>query len=202
MGVKEENNMNSINPKESKKDLIIEAAIRVFSRNGYHHTKMEESAVEAGIGKGTIYEYFASKLQLLQEIMERSFHLYEQSLTTGKIESASMVETLKVLVQGHLRFCQKNKALPRIIFGDTGTMDPELRDWMWQRRKQKEQRLQTIIEAGISRGEIREIDAKLLTVMIGGVLSSIWVPVVIEDWDIDATTAAEQVTDIIMNGIK
>jgi AcrR family transcriptional regulator len=194
--------MNSVNPKESKKDLIIEAAILVFSHKGYHHSKMEEIAVEAGIGKGTIYEYFSSKLQLLQEIMERSFHLYDQSLMPDKVITSTTKERIMRLVEGHFRFCQENKELTRILFWDTDIMDEELRDWACQKRTAKEQQLQAFFEAGIRSGEIRAVDAKLLTLMIGGILSSIWLPVVIEDWEIDAANAAEQVTDIIMNGIK
>ncbi len=194
--------MNIINPKESKKDLIIEAAIRVFSRKGYHHTKMEEIAIEAGIGKGTIYEYFASKLQLLQEIMERSFSLYDQTMGSDISTTIFIEDKIKMLVEAHFKFCQENKELTRILFWDTEIIDEELRDWGCQKRADKEKRLQDFIQAGIDCGEIRAIDAKLLTVIISGVLSSIWVPVVIEGWDVDAITAAEKVTDIIMNGIK
>lgn len=191
-----------INPKESKKDLIIEAAIRVFSHKGYHLTKMEEIAIEAGIGKGTIYEYFTSKLQLLQEIMTRSFHLYEQTMGADRSKSMSIRDKIKMLVEGHFKFCQENKELTRILFWDTEIMDTEIRDWACQKQAEKQKRLQDFIQAGIERGEIRALDAKLLTIMIGGILSSIWLPVVIEGWDIDASLAADSVTDIIMNGIS
>ena len=40
----------------------------VFAQKGFHRSKMEEVAVAAGIGKGTIYEYFESKHQLLQAL--------------------------------------------------------------------------------------------------------------------------------------
>ena len=54
--------------KERKRSEILEAAMTVFARNGFHRSKMEEVAAEAGIGKGTIYEYFDSKHQLLQAL--------------------------------------------------------------------------------------------------------------------------------------
>lgn len=194
--------MNSINPKEAKKDLIVEAAIRVFSQKGYHYTKMEEIAIEAGIGKGTIYEYFTSKLLLLQEIMERSFRLYDQTMMAHDVNNLSMEGKIRMLVAGHFRFCYDNKELTRILLWDTEIMDAELRDWAFQKRAEKEKHLQAFIEAGISNGEIRPIDAKILTVMISGIFGAIWVPVVIEGWDIDAAAAAEKVTDILMRGIK
>ena len=44
---------------------ILEAALRVFSAQGYAATRLEEVAAAAGVTKGTIYYYFASKEDLL-----------------------------------------------------------------------------------------------------------------------------------------
>ena len=54
--------------KERKRAEILEAAMTVFAQKGFHRSKMEEVAVAAKIGKGTIYEYFESKHQLLQSL--------------------------------------------------------------------------------------------------------------------------------------
>jgi AcrR family transcriptional regulator len=43
--------------RKDKGALIIEAAARVFASRGYNGTLMADIATEAGIGKGTIYEY-------------------------------------------------------------------------------------------------------------------------------------------------
>jgi TetR/AcrR family fatty acid metabolism transcriptional regulator len=50
--------------KNKKRREILQAAMRVFARDGYHRAKMEAVAAEAGIGKGTVYEYFKSKTDL------------------------------------------------------------------------------------------------------------------------------------------
>jgi AcrR family transcriptional regulator len=188
--------------KESKRDRIMEAAIEVLSRKGYHNTKMEEIAFAAGIGKGTIYEYFTGKLQLLQEILERSFYLYDHSTKADLSNSLTIEQKIRGLVAGHLRFCQENKNLTWILFFDNEIIDNELRDWAWQKRQQKEEHMQALLAAAISSGEIRNLDTKMLTTVISGIFSSFWIPVIIEGWDIEAKTAAEQVTDIIMHGIK
>jgi TetR/AcrR family fatty acid metabolism transcriptional regulator len=188
--------------KESKRDHIMEAAIQVLSRKGYHNTKMEEIAIAAGIGKGTIYEYFSSKLQLLQDILERSFHLYDHSINADINNSLTVEQKIRALMEGHLRFCQENKDLTRILFFDTETLDNELRDWAWQKRQLQEEHMQALLAAAMSKGEIRSVDTKMLAIVISGIFSSFWVPVIIEGWDIDAAEAAQLVTDIIMHGIK
>ena len=50
--------------KEAKKTQIIIAATQVFSKLGVAKTKMIDIAQAAGIGKGTIYEYFRSKEEI------------------------------------------------------------------------------------------------------------------------------------------
>ncbi len=54
----------------TKKERIIKAAARVFARNGYTGTLMAQVAQAAGIGKGTIYEYFRSKELLFFAVFE------------------------------------------------------------------------------------------------------------------------------------
>jgi AcrR family transcriptional regulator len=48
----------------SKKKKIVTAAITTFARKGYAGARIAEVAEAAGIGKGTIYEYFRSKEDL------------------------------------------------------------------------------------------------------------------------------------------
>ena len=50
--------------KNKKRTDILQAAMRIFARAGYHRAKMESIAAEARIGKGTVYEYFRSKTDL------------------------------------------------------------------------------------------------------------------------------------------
>lgn len=187
--------------KESKRELIMDAAIQVFSRKGYHHSKMEEIAVEAGIGKGTIYEYFPGKLQLLQDIMEQSYRLYDHTLDLTLAEG-TLEDKLEAMIRGHLQFCQDNKDLTRILFLDTDVIDEELRQWAWQKKVQKEQYLQEMFAEAIRRGEIKPMDDRLLTIVIGGILMSFWGPIVMENWQVDPGVAAHQVKEMIMRGIK
>ena len=193
--------MDVNNSRESKRGLIMDAAIQVFSRKGYHHSKMEEIAVEAGIGKGTIYEYFPGKLQLLQAIMEQSYRLYNHSLESN-MAGSTLEDKLESLIRGHLQFCQDNQDLTRILFLDTGVIDEELRQWAWQKKLQKEQYLQEMFAQAIRRGEIKPVDDRLLTVVMGGILMSFWAPIVMGNWQVDAGVAAQQVRNMIMHGLS
>ncbi len=187
---------------QSKRKIILDAAVQVFSTKGYHNTRMEEIATVAGIGKGTIYEYFDSKLQLFQAMMESSLQIYYNRIDMPKLETLTLEERLSVLFESHITFCRENKDLTRIVFWDTEIWDEDLKDWTYNLRNEKEEKLTGIIQDSIERGEIRNVDAKLLTLLIIGSLGSLWVPITLDDWDISPADMAAQLTDIIMKGIR
>lgn len=64
--------------REEKRTQILNAALNVFSQKGVSKSKMVDIAAAAGIGKGTIYEYFRSK----NEIIEASFQMHFESIHT------------------------------------------------------------------------------------------------------------------------
>lgn len=187
----------------TRRRTIIEAAIQVFSSKGYHNTRMEEIATVAGIGKGTIYEYFDSKLQLFQEMLESSLQSYYESVDAGNKKDMSFQERIYLLFEAHLIFCREQKELTRIIFWDAEIFDEELKDWTFQMRKEKEEKLIAIVQEGINRGEIRnDVGARLVSQVIIGSLGSIWVPITLEGWEVDPGVLASQLTEILINGIR
>ncbi len=61
---------NSDQARQDKKNRIIEAAARVFVQKGYTGASVADIAVDAAIGKGTVYEYFDSKEDLFFAVFE------------------------------------------------------------------------------------------------------------------------------------
>src|SRR5215208_2636127 len=58
---------------EERKGQIVDAAISVFSRLGFHRARMEDVARESGLAKGTLYLYYRSKDELIRALLERIF---------------------------------------------------------------------------------------------------------------------------------
>jgi TetR/AcrR family fatty acid metabolism transcriptional regulator len=51
-----------------KRRLILDAAIRVFARRGFHHCRVSDVADEAGVAYGLVYHYFDSKEEILNQL--------------------------------------------------------------------------------------------------------------------------------------
>ncbi len=56
--------------RRDKRNLIVDAAIRVFARMGYHGARISDIAQEAGIAYGLVYHYFKNKEEILNTIFE------------------------------------------------------------------------------------------------------------------------------------
>ena len=55
--------------KSQKRKKIVDKAWELFAKNGYEETKVEDITKELGVSKGSFYTYFATKDELLYEIL-------------------------------------------------------------------------------------------------------------------------------------
>jgi AcrR family transcriptional regulator len=62
-------------PPVDKRRQILDAAIRVFARQGFHATRVSDIADEAGVAYGLVYHYFKSKDQVLNELFVERWSL-------------------------------------------------------------------------------------------------------------------------------
>jgi TetR/AcrR family transcriptional regulator, fatty acid metabolism regulator protein len=76
-------------PAPDKRRAILDAAITVFARQGFHSARVSDVAAEAGVAYGLVYHYFDSKDQMLNELFsERWGLLLEASQEVRKSDAA------------------------------------------------------------------------------------------------------------------
>ena len=98
-------------PPADKRRLILDAAVRVFARQGFHATRVSDIADEAGVAYGLVYHYFSSKDEVLNELF-----IERWSLLLVAIEEADKTAAAPR---------QKLAAVATFIF-DSYRHDPEL----------------------------------------------------------------------------
>jgi TetR/AcrR family transcriptional regulator, fatty acid metabolism regulator protein len=62
-------------PPADKRRAILDAAITVFARQGFHTARVSDVAAEAGVAYGLVYHYFDSKDQMLNELFSERWQL-------------------------------------------------------------------------------------------------------------------------------
>ena len=66
-------NRSNAQAHEEKRRLLLDAAVRVFARKGYHASRVGDIAEEAGVAHGLLYHYFDSKEDVLRSVFRETW---------------------------------------------------------------------------------------------------------------------------------
>jgi len=102
-------------PLEDRRRKIIESAVSVFSRVGYNKARIQDIAKLAGVGDGTIYQYFKNKQELLFTI---PFQPPRDLISIHGAHFRDIKDTerrLLSLIYDYLNFCDLNKEYSSIV---------------------------------------------------------------------------------------
>lgn len=90
---------------EATRQSILEAAARIFRRDGYSGAKLSDIAAEVGIKAGSLYYHFDSREALVEAVMETGTTRSHQALLERMAEmpaDASHIERLQAAIETHL----------------------------------------------------------------------------------------------------
>src|SRR5262245_14981780 len=88
-------------PRSAKRDLILDAATRVFASRGYHGARVSDIAREAGIAYGLVYHYFRNKEEILDRIFSerwRAFVELVDGIAAGAQPTSEKLRQIAALV--------------------------------------------------------------------------------------------------------
>ena len=185
-----------------KRKLIMEAGLKIFSQKGFHKTKIEEIAQEAGIGKGTVYEYFAGKEQLFREILEEGLNYFDALLRDQISQGDNTKEKLEILIRLSLVLWQRYRPLARSVLSEITQFDECFRTYLLEKHTRWLHYIEIILEEGIKRGEIREINSVLFARLFYGGIGYLVNPY--DDVSLSAqmiTELATQTVDYYLQGV-
>lgn len=79
--------------------LILDVAEEVLAEKGYHDASMEEIAARAGVAKGTLYQHFPSKEDLVFALFERNLALFEHTLKQAVASALTARDKLECILR-------------------------------------------------------------------------------------------------------
>jgi AcrR family transcriptional regulator len=147
---------------------ILRAAAEVFARRPYHDVLMDELAEASGVGKGTLYRYFPSKRDLFLAVTFDGIEELREELeriAAGALPPEQKLERLVGALLGHF---WDRRVFFALVQGGEGD-DPGAREWL-RRRSTLAGVLQRTLEDGIAAGRLRDVDPRLGTEMLLGML--------------------------------
>jgi TetR/AcrR family transcriptional regulator, fatty acid metabolism regulator protein len=190
-------------PDQGKRQLLLDAAVRVFARKGYHAARVGDIAEEAGVAYGLLYHYFDSKEAVLRSVFRETWRaLIETIRSVEKVEDEPR-EQLRKVAEILLRSWRRDPDLVRVLVLEVtrsqhlaGEMDEIVASFA---------AIQEIVERGQADGSIRpDLDARLASYVFYGAIDELltgWVLGRLPDSDADLARAEHTVVEIVTGGL-
>jgi len=160
--------------KKVKRQLIIDAAIEVFSRNGFQNSTISQIAQKANVAEGTIYQYFKSKEDLFFSIpIDKTKEFYnELELHLQGIYGAE--NKIRKFVWYYLHHLQENPAYARALMLEMRVNRNFANTKTFEAYRPLTHKILEIIEEGQEEGAIRkDVNSYTIRHLILGMLEHI-----------------------------
>lgn len=145
-----------------KKGLILENAARLFRLKGFSATTMRELAESLNIEAASLYNHIGSKDELLQSICFDVANAFIQHIEQAEAERKSTIERLTEIVRFHVHMMTDRYDAVFVANHEWKQLkDPFLSNFLHQ-RKLYENRLIALVQSGIRKKEIRNLNAKVV----------------------------------------
>ena len=111
-----------------KKQLIIDAAVKVFSEKGVENTKISDIVREAGIAQGTFYLYFPSKFSVMPEIAKLVVSMIIEEVDKSVNSTSSFQNQLEQLIRAVFTLTDKQNKLFTLLYAGLSQSE-HLKQW-------------------------------------------------------------------------
>lgn len=157
---------------KTKREMILDSAYELFLNKGYYDAKIIDIADAAGIGKGTVYEYFESKDAIFFELFKTkiadSYENMSELLSKDIPCEKKIKEYIEFELSNSAKYTFNKNFLMDLMMKSDAFRNPQLIDSIHKLISKKFSILFQIIEKGIEKGEFRNADPLLAAVSVMG----------------------------------
>jgi TetR/AcrR family transcriptional regulator, fatty acid metabolism regulator protein len=190
-------------PAEDKRQLILDAAVRVFARKGYHTCRVGDIAEEAGVAHGLLYHYFDSKEELLETIFRSTWTLMLATFQGVEELGEPAREQLRKMAAIVLRSWRDSPDVVRVLVREV-TRSPHLQEEIGE-TEQAFAALERVIVKGQEDGDFRQdLNPRFASFIFYGALEEIltgWVMGQLPDGEEDIKLAERTVVEMLCDGL-
>jgi TetR/AcrR family fatty acid metabolism transcriptional regulator len=188
---------------EEKRRLILDAAVHVFARKGYHTCRVGDIAEEAGVAHGLIYHYFSSKEEVLETVFRDTWSEVLEAFTAVEASGEPPREQLRRVAAILLRSWRNDPDLVRVLVREVAR-SPQVQSKV-DELGQAFNAIERIVARGQSKGAFRaDLDPKLASWIFYGGIEEIltgWVLGQLPDGDEDVAAAERMVVEVLCEGM-
>ena len=185
-----------------KPQQIIEAAVRVFARNGFYHSRVSDIAREAGIASGTIYLYFKTKDEILVTLFREKMAAFVAALRAAIARERDPEARIRRLVRLHFEVLEANPDMAEVVQVELRQGQKFFRGASAHEVSAYFDLIGSILHDGVAGGVFRsDLPVKVATKMLFGAMDQMTTSWVLGKRGYRLADAAEPVANIFLKGV-
>jgi AcrR family transcriptional regulator len=188
---------------DARRQQLIDAATRVFARQGYAAVDVAAIVAEAGVTRGTFYLYFPTKRDVFVAAIEQYLTLIEQQSTLPPPPADLPLRVqLAYAFAAALRHQAANRDLALVALRDGWGADPEVTERLRAVGEAAKAGLASAYERLIAAGRLRPCDSRLAATAVGGMLrETLLHEVLLRDRAAEIDAVAAELADLLYLGL-
>lgn len=161
----------SANGEIPRRQEILEAALSLFSKKGYHGTSMEDIARIVGVRKRALYHYFPSKEELLFTTLKHPMESFIESIEEISASPNPPSERLRQAFYKHIEALLGHIDMFTVLLNETKYLNGQPQEDIIALRDRYESLFRKLLTEGVEAGELRPLNVKLVTFSIMGMIN-------------------------------
>lgn len=145
---------------------VMEAALRVMTRQGAESFSMDDVAEEAGVSKGTLYNYFSSKEELVEASIESAIEPLEAELDRLVESDLPPVQKIQYLTNRLLSYFDMKGEFFRVLLYLRESAQYRYQRYHSEKYQHFIHRLAKVLEEGMDRGQLKRLDPLKTAIII------------------------------------
>jgi TetR/AcrR family fatty acid metabolism transcriptional regulator len=185
-----------------KPQQIIDAAVRVFARNGFYNSRVSDIAREAGIASGTIYLYFRTKDEILVTLFREKMAAFVGALRTEIGRERDPEAKIRRLVRRHFEVLEASPDMAEVVQVELRQGQKFFRGASAHEISAYCELIGSVLREGVAAGVFRhDLPVKIATKMLFGALDQMTTSWVLGKRGYRLADAAEPVANIFLKGV-
>ena len=188
---------------EEKYNKILEAATRVFAREGFHNAKIGDVAEEAGVAHGTVYLYFEGKDDLLISIFQENLEELVEYVSSEVKKEANAEAKLRRMISLQIELIETNSELAELMLVEFPQTGKFLSNSVMHDLAAYIDMIANILKEGVAEGAFDDsIDVNMVATVIYSGIQGIATRWILEEMKYPLKKVANEISDVFLSGIK
>lgn len=191
--------------RKKREQLILDAAVRAFSREGYSKTSVSEIIQEAQVARGTFYLYFKGKDELFNTLLDQLMSdLAADVRKIGLSVEPSSLEPLRHYRQqasGLMSTLSRNRLLLKIISVESASFENSTSARLTHFYEQLVDLVRDGLDLSIKAGNLRSLNTSVVARCLFGCIKEMVANWIVRE-DFEMETSIEGLIDYLLHGLS